>query len=68
MKRLNLRRCPAPVRTQWGTLRCVTVRPKCPHAAHRRWDLLRVPMAVLWAVKPWWPNAYGRRLDREGRS
>lgn len=64
MNRPTLTRCPAPARTEWGTLRCVTSRDRCDDPAHRKWTRLAWPMALAWAVKPWWPNAAGRAADR----
>lgn len=67
-ERPNLTRCPAPVRTEWGVLRCVVVRHRCTTPAHRRWDRALWPMAVLWRLRPWWPNDKGRAADRAGRA
>lgn len=67
MNRPNLSRCPAPTRTEWGTLRCVVTRGRCTHASHTRWNLVLWPMALVWAVRPWWPNAKGRAADRAGQ-
>lgn len=64
---IDLTRCPAPARTEWGTVRCVVRRDRCTHADHRRWDRLRVPMALVWRVRPWWPNVKGRAADKAGR-
>lgn len=54
--------CPAPVRSRGGVLRCVVRRDACTYPGHRRWPVL--PMAVVWWLKPWWPNALGRAQDR----
>lgn len=67
MNKPNLNRCPAPVRTRWGILRCVTLRTHCSVASHRRWTCVLWPMAAFWAIKPWWPNAEGRAADLAGR-
>lgn len=64
MNRPNLTRCPAPARTDWGVIRCVSVRGRCTSPGHSRWRRVLWPMAVAWAVRPWWPNARGRAADR----
>lgn len=61
---LSLTRCPAPVHTRGGTLSCVSTRKGCTDPAHRRWDRVAPLMAVVWWLKPWWPNALGRAQDR----
>lgn len=54
--------CPAPVKARGGVLRCVVTRDRCDYPGHHRWPVL--PMAALWWLKPWWPNALGRAMDR----
>lgn len=68
MSRPNLRRCPAPVVTQWGTLRCVLLRAHCTNPRHASWNRVLWAMALLWAVKPWWPNSEGRTSDARRRA
>lgn len=67
MIELNLSRCPAPARTEWGTIRCVVRRDACTHDGHRRWNRILWPMAVLWRIRPWWPTEKGRAADKAGR-
>lgn len=67
MNRPQLSRCPAPARTEWGTLRCVVTRSRCTDTKHAKWNRVLWPMALVWAMKPWWPNAKGRAADRAGR-
>lgn len=64
---MNTTRCAAPVRTKTGILRCVVIAEHCEK--HRRWQRHRIawPMALLWQIKPWWPNKRGRHLDRARR-
>lgn len=57
-------RCPAPVRTKGGVLQCVVSIDACREPQHRRWDRLSLPLAILWHIRPWWPNALGRAQDR----
>lgn len=59
--RLVLTRCPAPVHTDGGWLRCVARRP-CRTPGHDTWPML--PLAVAWWIRPWWPNRLGRAQDR----
>ncbi len=68
MHRLNIARCPAPATTRWGTLRCVTLRTHCTNPRHASWNRALWPMALLWAVKPWWPNSEGRAADARGKA
>lgn len=60
----SLTRCPAPTRTEGGTLRCVQTLAGCSTPTHRRWDRLAPLMAIVWWLRPWWPNAIGRAQDR----
>jgi hypothetical protein len=64
MSRIQMSRCPAPARTEWGVVRCVVIRGRCKHPGHARWNWLLWPMAVVWAVRPWWPNSKGRAADK----
>lgn len=63
MTRLSLTCCPAPSHTEGGTIRCVSRRPCAAHTA-RYWDLLLIPAALIWTLRPWWPNHLGRARDR----
>jgi hypothetical protein len=54
-------RCPAPVHAEGGWLRCVVRRDACDYPNHQRWPVL--PMAVLWWLRPWWPNKLGRAQE-----
>ncbi|WP_193613141.1 hypothetical protein [Nocardioides lijunqiniae] len=60
-------RCPAPARTEWGTLRCVVTVDGCNDRGHARWRRVAWLMALVWRLRPWWPNAKGRAADRAGR-
>lgn len=62
MIRLNLTRCPAPTHTPGGALRCLQSRP-CGQHPGSRWDVLLLPLAAVWAIRPWWPNRLGRAQD-----
>lgn len=57
-------RCPAPTSTDGGVLRCITTRSGCRTPEHRRYDRVRLLAAVVWWVRPWWPNTLGRARDR----
>ena len=57
---VNTSRCPGPVHTAGGWHRCIIRADSC--AEHDRWPM--VPMAVLWRLRPWWPNRLGRAQDR----
>lgn len=56
-------RCPAPTRTEGGTLRCVATRTGCSTTSHRRWDPYAPLLDRVWAIKPWWPNLLGWAQD-----
>lgn len=62
MRRPNLTGCPAPVHTPGGVIRCVSRRP-CGQHPQGRWEALLLPLALVWAIKPWWPNRLGRAQD-----
>jgi hypothetical protein len=62
VRRLNLSRCPAPVTTDFGVLRCIT--SDCNDETHVKWRRVTVLAALVWWAKPWWPNAKGRLADR----
>ncbi|WP_460836499.1 hypothetical protein [Nocardioides marmoraquaticus] len=36
---------------------------RCDEPSHRPWRRIAWFMALLWAVKPWWPNAKGKLAD-----
>lgn len=59
--RWNTTRCPAPTRTVGGVIRCVIRRP-CAH--HPHWDRWTLALAIVWRIRPWWPNTLGRAQDR----
>lgn len=59
---MNLTRCVAPVWNDDGALRCLSTRP-CPVHTHR-WDLLLIPLSLIWTIRPWWPTHLGRARDR----
>jgi hypothetical protein len=56
--------CQAPVRSRGGILRCVLTRKGCTYPGHRRYDRVRLLAAVVWWLRPWWPNRLGRAQDR----
>lgn len=63
MRRPHFTRCSAPQGSRGGYHQCVHTRP-CPDHPEARWRLLRVPLALVWAVRPWWPSHLGRAQDR----
>lgn len=68
MKRPLMRRphwdgCPAPAHTDTGTIQCVVQKNRCTEPGHAKWRRLGWVMPLVWAVKPWWPNATGRAMD-----
>jgi hypothetical protein len=60
----NLDGCPAPTRADLGVLRCVVYANRCTDPSHARWRRVAWPMAIVWWLRPWWPNAKGRLADR----
>jgi hypothetical protein len=57
---INTTRCPGPVHGAAGWHRCVIRADSCDE--HDRWPML--PMAIVWRIRPWWPNRLGRAMDR----